>query len=148
VFIARGCYLDPGFGWLISIGDDTTLGPNVTILAHDAAPKLRTGYSVIGAVHVGNRVFIGANATILPGVTIGDDVIVGAGSVVPRDVPPGTVVAGSPAAVVGSTEDHARRHREELQQRPRFEVANSAQTDELDWQRMREQLGSGPGYVR
>ena len=101
--IARGFYFDPGFPWLISIGDETTLGPRVTILTHDAAPKLRTGYSRIAPVRIGARVFIGANATILPGVTVGDDAIIGAGSVVRRDVAPGTVVAGNPA------EDHGSR---------------------------------------
>jgi maltose O-acetyltransferase len=147
VFIARGCYLDPGFAWLISIGDDTTIGPSVTILTHDAAPKLRTGYSLIGAVRIGDRVFIGANSTILPGVTVGDDAIVGAGSVVRRDVRPGTIVLGSPAEEVGTTDQHTRRHREEMQRRPRYAVANSAYTDALDWRRMLEELGTGPGYV-
>jgi maltose O-acetyltransferase len=145
---SRGCYVDPGFGWLVSIGDDSTLGPDVTILTHDSAPKLRTGYTLIDSVRIGDRVFIGANVTILPGVTVGDDAIVGAGSVVSRDVAPGTIVVGGPAHEVGTTDGHTRRHRDELQRRPRFAEANSTQTNELEWDRMREQLRRGPGYVR
>ena len=80
VFVADDVYIDPGFAWLISIGDQTTVGPGVTILAHDATPKLRTGYSAVARVALGARVFIGANAVILPGVEIGDDAIVGAGA--------------------------------------------------------------------
>jgi maltose O-acetyltransferase len=147
VFIARRCYFDPGFGWLIAIGDDTTIGPNVMILAHDAAPKLRTGYSRVAAVSIGRRVFIGANSTILPGVTVGDDAIIGAGSVVRHDVRPGTVVVGSPAQETGMTDDHTRHHLAEVQRRPRYAVANSARTTPGDWCRMRDELGSGPGYV-
>ena len=80
VYVARGFYFDPGFAWLISLGDQTTIGPNVTILTHDATPKLRTGWSTIAPVRIGARVFVGANTTVLPGVAIGDDAIVGAGA--------------------------------------------------------------------
>ena len=78
VFIADGAYLDPAFAWVISIGDKTTIRPGVTILTHHAGPKLRTGYSAVARVQIGARVFVGANAVILPGVAIGYDAIVGA----------------------------------------------------------------------
>jgi maltose O-acetyltransferase len=146
VFIARGFYLDPGYAWLISIGDEATLGPNVTVLTHDATPKLRTGYSLIARVHIGARVFIGANATILPGVTIGDDAIVGAGSVVRRDVRAGTVVIGNPADEVGTTDQHTERHRAALAHRPRYLAADDERpSDEL--RRITAELADGPGYV-
>jgi maltose O-acetyltransferase len=145
VYIARGCYFDPGYAWLISIGDETTLGPRVTILTHDAAPKLRTGYSRIAPVRIGARVFIGANTTILPGVTVGDDAIIGAGSVVRRDVPAGTVVAGNPAEDQGSTDRHTERHLATLATRPRYEdpaaLAPARRAEIL------AELEEGPGYV-
>jgi maltose O-acetyltransferase len=146
VFIARGFYFDPGYAWLIAIGAESTLGPNVTILTHDATPKLRTGYSVIAPVRIGARVFVGANVTILPGTSIGDDAIVGAGSVVRGDVAAGAIVAGNPAEVVGRTEAHTARHLERLRQRPRFHgVRADATADERA--RMLESLAGGSGYV-
>jgi maltose O-acetyltransferase len=150
VYIARGCYLDPGFLWLISIGDETTLGPNVTLLAHDGAPKLRTGFSAVGRVDVGARVFIGANATVLPGTTIGDDAIVGAGSVVRTDVPAGAVVLGNPAQVIGSTDEHTRRHLERLRVAPRYPAVEPhprAGSAGVDRRAAYEELARGPGYV-
>jgi maltose O-acetyltransferase len=145
VFVADSSYLDPAFAWLISIGDQTTIGPGVTILAHDAAPKLRTGYSAIAPVRIGARVFVGANALILPGVAIGDDAMVGAGSVVRRDVAPGTIVLGNPAQEVGSTGAHTERHLLDIQRLPCFAVG--ADPDDAERRRMLEELGGGPGYV-
>jgi maltose O-acetyltransferase len=145
VFIADGVYLDPGFAWLISIGDETTIGPGVTILAHDATPKLRTGYSAVARVAIGARVFVGASAVILPGVRIGDDAIVGAGSVVRRDVAPGTVVSGNPAEEVGTTAAHTERHEDELRSRPRYALGHAPDAKERE--RIRAALGAGRGYV-
>jgi len=145
VYVARGLYLDPGFAWLIEIGDETTLGPNVTILTHDATPKLRTGHSAIAAVRIGARVFIGAGAILLPGVTVGDDAIVGAGSVVRRDVAPGTVVFGNPAEEQGSTASHTERHATRLAGRPRYTEAALASPEARA--RALADLEEGPGYV-
>ena len=100
----QGCFLDPTHCFLIEIGDDVTMSIRVTVMAHDASTKKATGYTRLGAVKIGNRVFIGANATILPGVTIGDDAVVGAGSVVTHDVPAGAVVAGVPARAISTVD--------------------------------------------
>lgn len=145
VFVADDVYIDPGFAWLISIGDQTTVGPGVTILAHDATPKLRTGYSAVARVALGARVFIGANAVILPGVEIGDDAIVGAGSVVRHDVAPNMVVTGNPAIEVGTTDEHTARHVAELAQRPRYELGRPP--DAMERERIRAALGASRGYV-
>jgi maltose O-acetyltransferase len=145
VFVADGVYFDPGFAWLISIGDQSTVGPGVTILAHDATPKLRTGYSAVARVAIGARVFIGANAVILPGVKIGDDAIVGAGSVVRHDVAPNTVVTGNPAVEVGTTDEHTARHAAELARGPRYELGRPPDAKERE--RIRAALGAGRGYV-
>jgi acetyltransferase-like isoleucine patch superfamily enzyme len=148
VFIARGFYFDPGYAWLISIGAESTIGPNVTILTHDATPKLRTGWSVIAPVRIGARVFVGANATILPGTSIGDDAIVGAASVVRRDVPAGTVVTGNPAEPVGTTEAHTARHVEALRTRPRYPLRRGGGLPSAaERRRMLAELAEGPGYV-
>jgi maltose O-acetyltransferase len=120
VYIAPGTVIDPRHCWLVSIGDDSVLGPRVHILAHDASTKPHLGYTKIGEVDIGRRVFIGAMAVILPDVRIGDDAIVGAGSVVREDVPAGVVVFGNPAEIVCSTEVYLERHRERMERRPRF----------------------------
>lgn len=93
----NGVWIDPGHAWLINIGDDVTIAPRTTILAHDASPQAWRGVTKIGAVKIGSRVFIGAGSIILPGVCIGNDVIIAAGSVVTSSVPDNCVVGGNPA---------------------------------------------------
>ena len=96
----QGCFIDPSHCWLISIGNNVTFSIRVTVLAHDASMKSIVGYARIGKVHIGNNVFVGANTTILPGVSIGDNSVVAANSVVTKDVPEGSVVAGNPAKIL------------------------------------------------
>lgn len=96
MFINSGCRFQDQGG--ISLGDDTLVGHNVVIasLNHHLDPALRA--TVIPApVVIGRRVWIGANATIVPGVTIGDGAIIAAGSVVTKDVAPNVIVGGVPA---------------------------------------------------
>jgi maltose O-acetyltransferase len=84
----------------VSIGEMTQIGPGVQILAadHPRDPAQRRRRLEFGrTVRIGANVWIGGAALILPGVTIGDDAIIGAGAVVTRDVPPGAVAFGNPA---------------------------------------------------
>ena len=101
IFINAGCKFQDQGG--VSIGDDTLIGHNVVIatLNHDLAPSRRADM-IPAPVVIGRNVWIGSNATILPGVHIGDDAVVAAASVVTKDVPAGAVVVGSPARVVRS----------------------------------------------
>lgn len=96
VFINSGCSFQDQGG--ISIGDGVLLGHNVVLatLNHDVDPKKR---STLHPAHIkiGNNVWIGANATVVPGVTIGEGAIVAAGSVVTKDVPSNVIVGGVPA---------------------------------------------------
>lgn len=71
---------------------------------------MHLGYTKVGRVTIGNKVFIGANSIILPNVSIGDNVIIGAGSIVSRDIPDNSVAVGNPAKVVASTEDYIRKN--------------------------------------
>jgi maltose O-acetyltransferase len=112
--------IDDSHCWHIIIGDDVTLAARVHILAHDASTKRYLNYTRIGKVRIGNRVFIGTSSIILPGVTIGDDVIVGAGSIVTRDIPNGVVSAGNPARVLCSIEEFLSRRRKEMEKFPCF----------------------------
>ena len=86
----------------VEIGADTRIGPAVQIYTADHprdAVERRGGLECGRPVKIGSNVWIGGGAIILPGVTIGDDAIVGAGSVVTRDVPAGATVAGNPAGI-------------------------------------------------
>lgn len=98
VFLNYGCVLLDVCE--IVIGDGTQIGPLVQILAadHPRDPAARAAGLENGRpVRIGRNVWIGGGALILPGVTVGDDAIVGAGAVVTRDVAPGATVAGNPA---------------------------------------------------
>ena len=84
----------------VTIGDMTQIGPGVQIIAADhprEAEYRDAGLENGKPVTIGRNVWIGALAVILPGVTMGDDAIVGAGAIVTRDVAPGTTVVGNPA---------------------------------------------------
>ncbi|MBD2864676.1 acyltransferase [Paenibacillus oceani] len=88
--------VDVFFPEKIEVGSNSIIGYNTTILAHEYL----IGEYRLGDVKIGSNVMIGANTTILPGVTIGDNAIVGAGAVVHRDVAPGSFVAGNPLQVI------------------------------------------------
>jgi maltose O-acetyltransferase len=118
--LMRGATIDPSHCWHITIGDDVTLARNVLILAHDASTKSRLGYTRIGKVDIGDRVFIGAASIVLPGVRIGSDVVIGAGSVVGSDIPDGMVAYGSPARCVVTTAEWIEGRRCEMEAVPRF----------------------------
>jgi maltose O-acetyltransferase len=150
VFVAGGTHLDPDFCWLIDVGDDTVISLGVMVLAHDASTRRHVGYTRVARVRIGSRVFIGAHAIVLPGVTVGDDAIVGAGSVVRHDVPAGTVVAGNPAEVINDTADYADRHREMLAERPcwpRRGWTVGGGITKANKRAMREALRDGEAYV-
>lgn len=110
----QGCFLDPSHCFLITIGDDVTMSIRVTVMAHDASTKKTLGYTKIGQVHIGNHVFIGANTTILPGVTIGDYAVIGAGSVVTHDIPARTVAAGVPAKGICDVDAYTERFQTQM----------------------------------
>lgn len=90
----------------ITIEDDVMLGSDVHIYVHNhrfddrTLPIIDQGYESSGPVTLRRGCWVGAKATILPGVTIGENAVVGAGSVVTHDVPPATVVAGNPARAI------------------------------------------------
>lgn len=98
------CYspegIDSMFPWLISIGNDVTISTRVSILAHDSSTCFVGAHTRIARVKIGNNCFIGTNSLIMPGVEIGDNVIVGGGAIVTKSIPSNVVVAGNPAKVI------------------------------------------------
>lgn len=91
-------FIDDG---LIEIGDRVMFGPGVTIatVGHPINPQLRE-YMYTDPVKIGKNCWIGANVTICPGVTIGDNSVIGAGSVVLQDIPENSVAGGNPCRVL------------------------------------------------
>lgn len=97
----------------IYVGDYTMLGPNVTIASagHPIDPELRRqGYQYNMPVRIGSNCWLGAGVIVLPGVTIGDNVVVGAGSVVTRDLPSNVVAVGSPCRVLREIGERDREY--------------------------------------
>ena len=99
VFINAGCKFQDQGG--IYIGDDVLIGHNVVLatLNHDENPENRANL-IANPIRIGNKVWIGSNATILPGVSVGDGAIIAAGAVVTKDVGENSIVAGVPAKFI------------------------------------------------
>ncbi|MGY1731662.1 sugar O-acetyltransferase [Geodermatophilus sp. SYSU D01045] len=105
--IGARCFANVGLVALdvaaITIGDDVQIGPNVQLLTptHPVEPgPRRDKWEAARPITVGDNVWLGGGVVVLPGVTIGADTVVGAGSVVTRDLPAGVVAVGNPARVV------------------------------------------------
>ncbi len=103
VFINSGCHFQDQGG--VTIEDGCLIGAQVEFatINHGQDPAHRTD-NHFAPIHLGKRVWIGSHATILPGVTIGDNSIVAAGAVVTKEVPPNVIVAGVPARIIKSIE--------------------------------------------
>ncbi len=136
--IGEGCYIEPPFhaNWggrhvhfgknvyvnfngtfvddtHIYVGDYTEFGPNVVIATagHPILPELREQmYQYNAPVHIGRNCWLGAGVIVVPGVTIGDNVVIGAGSVVTKDIPSNVVAVGNPCKVLREVNDHDREY--------------------------------------
>ncbi|MBQ9083913.1 MAG: sugar O-acetyltransferase [Clostridia bacterium] len=136
--IGTGCYIEPPFhsNWgghhvhfgnnvyanfnltlvddtHIYVGDCTMFGPNVTIATagHPILPELRAqGYQYNAPVRIGRNCWLGAGVIVVPGVTIGDNVVVGAGSVVTKDLPDNVVAVGNPCRVLRPVGEKDRQY--------------------------------------
>ena len=95
-----GCLFD-GRKFSIRTGSNVSIGPEATILTLGHDPRSATFEDRGGDVVIGDRVWIGYRAVVLPGITIGEGAVIGAGAVVTKDVDPYVIVAGNPARKVG-----------------------------------------------
>lgn len=117
VHMGQGVYCNVNFTCVddaeIFIGDWCMFGPNVVIATagHPILPILREHhYTYAIPVHIGRNVWVGSNVSILPGVTIGDNTVIGAGAVVDKDIPANTVAMGVPCRVKRPIGDKDRQH--------------------------------------
>ena len=113
--LERNSYLDSSFPWLIEIGNNVTLAPEVMVLSHDGSTQKVIGYSKIGKVQIGDNVFIGSKSIILPNTKIGNNTIIGAGSIVSGEIPGDVIVTGTPAKVVMTVEEFKKKHQTRLE---------------------------------
>jgi len=123
--------------YLVTIDDEALISSDVLLLTHDGGTWVyrdtRPEVNKFGRIHICKRAFIGARSIIMPGVTVGERAIVGAGSVVTRDVLPRTVVAGVPARMICTVEEYiakAARNSVELPSGDR-EAVRAALLDQL-----------------
>ncbi len=113
VILERKLHLDRLFPAGVHIGEHSLIASGVTILSHDHCKRVN-GQPLLADTYIGKRCFIAVNATIMPGVHIGDEVIVGAGAVVTKNVPSNVIVAGNPARII----------REKIRMNDRAELIN------------------------
>ena len=97
----------------IYVGDYTMFGPNVILATagHPILPELRQeAYQYNMPVHIGQNCWLGAGVIVLPGVTIGDNTVIGAGSVVTKDIPSNVVAVGNPCRVLREINEHDKKY--------------------------------------
>lgn len=145
------CRIDSGWPWLITIGDDVTIAPNVTILAHDASTNVVQYGTKLGRVTIGNNVFVGTNSTILCNTRIGDNVVIGAGSLVTKDLPSNGVYVGVPAVKVATIEEYRKKNEQLRAERPHLDEIrpwydwHNATNEEKEL--MKKKLEDGIGFI-
>lgn len=141
--------IDFSHHWLIEIGENVTIAPRVHILAHDASTKLHLNYTRIGKVKVENNVFIGAGSIILPGVTIGENSIIAAGSIVTKDLLANKVYAGNPAREIAEMDEYINKRKTEMLNSPVYDESytlrkNISESKKLQ---MTKDLENQYGYI-
>ena len=131
--------------YLISIGDHVTL-TEARILTHDASMNIEFDLTRCQSVKIGSYVFVGKDAIIMPGVTIGDRVIVGAGSVVTKDIPENSVAAGNPCRVICSYDEYIEKVKAQMKEW----VIIDKTPDEImkDKESIDRLVSEGKGFIR
>ena len=116
VKIGKNCWINTrNFSsepYLITIGNDVQITANVTFLTHGGMwvkQIIDRNADTFGKIVIKDKTYIGTCSIIMPGVTIGEHVIVAAGSVVTKSLPDGVIVGGNPARIIGSTEEYIRK---------------------------------------
>ena len=142
---------DSLYPWLIEVGDNCMFSTEVKVLAHDSSTCFVTDSAKVGRVRIGSNVYLGFRTTVLCNVTIGDNVIVGANSLVNKDLASGGVYAGNPARYICSIEEYRRKQEALLEHAPKYGEswrywANDASMEERF--RMKDELANTCGYIR
>lgn len=115
----------------IYVGDYTMFGPNVVLATagHPITPELRKrGYQYNAPIHIGNNCWLGTGVLVMPGITIGDNVIIGAGSVVTKDISSNVIAVGNPCHILREVNEHDREY--------------YFKNNRIDWDEMRREIGN------
>ena len=136
--------IDLGEPYLISIGSNVTI-TGVRILTHDASLKKTIGYSKVGKVHIGDNVFIGYGSIILPDTTIGSKVVIGAGTVVAKNIPDNSVVVGNPCKIISTYDEYVEKNKKAMKSKPiinmlPIEISSNEES-------MQQLVKRGSGYI-
>jgi maltose O-acetyltransferase len=122
VTIGPTAWIDYDYPYLISIGDNSTVSKGCRLIAHDATTyNFLAGHTRIGKIVIKENCYIGENVIILPGVTIGPNVLVAAGSVVNKDIPANSCVAGVPARFYAKFDEFIKKHKDNIEAMPVFD---------------------------
>ncbi len=149
VTIMPNASIDENYPYLISIGDNCSLSNHVLILAHDATTfKFTGGYTRVARVEIKDNVYIGQNAIILPGVTIGPNVLVAAGSVVNKNIPPNSCVAGVPARVYAKFDEFLENHKSLINEREAVDHKDLVYPSKEFKEKMKKLTENGHIYVK
>lgn len=146
-FLGNGPIINDRDCPFVTIGDDVVFGPQVMLIAHDAALRDHIGWTRMQKIAIEDRVYIGARSILLPGVTIGQDAIIGAGSVVTKSVPSGETWAGAPATRRGATSELIERARHRMEVEPRFPEGWKTLMDSPEGrEHVLDSVGDGAGW--
>ncbi len=115
VTIMPTAYIDGEYGYLIEIGDNCSLSHNVRIFGHDASTfKFTDQHTILKKTVIHDNVYIGENVTITAGCSVGPNVLIASGSVINKDIPPNSCVAGVPARRYQAFDVFVARHKEQI----------------------------------
>ncbi len=139
-----GSIIDMGEPYLLSIGNNVTI-TGAHILTHDASLKKQIGYTKVGKVKIGNNVFIGIKAVVLPNTVIGNNVVIGCGCIVAKDIPDNSVVAGNPARIICSYDEYVRKIKKDMISKPVIDLTPDQILNHKELQD--ELIKNGNGYI-
>lgn len=148
VTIREDVNIDVTYAYLVTIGNNCEIGSGVEIIAHDGTTRKFNGdYEKIAKVEIKDNCFIGRNAIILPGVTIGPNVIIAAGSVVNKNIAPNSLVAGVPARIYGKFAEIINHDREIIKQSKYYKHHDLLKADLKTKKKIAEELNDKPLFV-
>lgn len=148
--IGNNCHIygdiDHGHEFLITLGNNVTVASGAKILAHDGSTKKIVGYSRVGRVDIGDDVFVGANAIVLPNIKIGNKVIIGAGAVVTKDIPDNSLAVGNPAVIIGTYDAYVEKVKKQMDETMTWDTHYSQKTPAQKEEMKEVLLKNGYGF--